>query len=54
MNTCHSIYLWTVVVEKTNFVELTYIFEENSECKFKGENFAAPPSPLQTLKLIIS
>ena len=34
------------------FVELTYIFEENSECKFNCEIFAAPlyppPSPLQT------
>ena len=33
------------------FVELTYIFEENSECKFKSEIFSASqphPSPLQT------
>ena len=29
------------------FVELTNIFEENSECKFKGQNCAAPdPAPL--------
>ena len=34
---------------RRNFVELTYIFEENSECKFNCEIFAAPlypPTPL--------
>ena len=34
------------VKEKVTFVELTYIFEENGECKFKGEIFAAPPLPI--------
>ena len=42
-----SYYIWFHL--DISFVELTYIFEENSECKFNCEIFAAPlypPPPL--------